>query len=314
MLKKLNTVAQAICQYFQYIFFKLVKGPDPYKYTLSGDRLYTRESTHVKNSRVKIIKWGYCNSKDIQTIDDDIYLLVLYEDNLAHFFHDIFFPLYAIWRNNNKKIFASINENIFLRDFLIAVFGEKNVIFSKKTVSYKFKKLILTPEGRDLKIYPNYLDICKEIKIRCLQSLGVVENRTRNIIYARTELQRKNLLNIDQKFLELNQLESLPLSKFTFKELVSVLAQAKTFTYMVGAGVFYLLFLDTRVPVLEINPAKNNSWAQMFGLSNVCQLNVLVSNNIEICYRAAQGEPILDSHVYFDENIKQHIKELLSQH
>ena len=197
---------------------------------------------------------------------------------------------------------------------MISVFGENNIIFSKKNVSYKFKNLTLTSEGRDLKIYPNYVDICREIRDQCFSSLGIVENRTRNIIYTREELERKNLLNVDQKFLELNQLENLPLSRLTFKELISVLAQAKSFTYMVGAGVFYLLFLDTWVPVLEINPAKNNSWAEMFGLSNTCQLTVLVSNNIEICSNAAQGDPILDSHVYFDENIKKHITELLLQH
>jgi len=88
-----------------------------------------------------------------------------------------------------------------------------------------------------------------------------------------------------------------------------LLAQAKSFVYMVGAGVFYILYLDEKIPVLEINPVKNNSWAQMFGLSQLCKFKVFISANIEASTQPAQGDPALDSHVYFDDALK---KELLA--
>jgi hypothetical protein len=80
---------------------------------------------------------------------------------------------------------------------------------------------------------------------------------------------------------------------------------------MVGAGVFYLLFLEKTVPVLEINPAKNNSWAQMFGMDKLCNLHIFVSQNIEISIESAQGDPILDSHVYFDDSLKKTLISIL---
>jgi hypothetical protein len=81
---------------------------------------------------------------------------------------------------------------------------------------------------------------------------------------------------------------------------------------MVGAGVFNLLFLDDDVRVLEINPYRNNSWAQMFGLSKLCKFNVVISNNLEHSNAAAQDELILDSHVYFDQQIAVQIKNLIT--
>lgn len=82
---------------------------------------------------------------------------------------------------------------------------------------------------------------------------------------------------------------------------------------MVGAGVFYLLFLDKNVKVLEINPVRNNSWAQMFGMEKLCQLNVFVSQNTQASKQPAQGDQTLDNHVYFDESIKEEIIALLSK-
>lgn len=193
----------------------------------------------------------------------------------------------------------------------MAVFGEQNLIFSKKDIAYTFNSLILVSEGRDLKIYPNYLQICEEIKNKCFSSLGIKENRSKNLIYGRNELERKNLLDIDPRFLAEHDIENVVLSTLTFKELATLLAQAKSFTYMVGAGVFYLLFLAKTVPALEINPAKNNSWAQMFGMDKLCNLHVFVSQNIETSNEPAQGEPILDSHVYFDEDLKRALISIL---
>ena len=139
---------------------------------------------------------------------------------------------------------------------LITYFGP---IFANKNITYQFNHLTLAPEGRDLKIYPDYVQICREIKNRCFASLNIQENRTKNLIYGRSELARKNLLNMDSDFLRANNIEKVTLSSLSFKETISLLAQAKSFTYMVGAGVFYLLYLDVKIPVLEINPAKNNS-------------------------------------------------------
>ena len=81
---------------------------------------------------------------------------------------------------------------------------------------------------------------------------------------------------------------------------------------MVGAGVFYLLFLDKTTSVLEINPARNNSWAQMFGMSHLCKYNVLVSQNIKLSNQPAQDDHILDSHVHFDRQIETAIKSLVA--
>jgi hypothetical protein len=285
-------------------FFGLFGKKNSHKFTLLADQLYTREPIKVKNSRIKISRRDLHLSAPTQTIEEDVYLFLLYEDNLAHLFHDIFFPLYAIWRQDKKKIFVSINENQFIKDFLVAAFGGQYLIFSNKNTIYNFNRLTITPEGRDLKIHANYIQICDEIKNNCFNSLGIKENRSKNLVYGRNELKRKNLLAIDPNFLEAYNLEKVILSTLTFKDLISLLAQAKSFTYMVGAGVFYLLFLARTVPVLEINPAKNNSWAQMFGMDQLCNLNVFVSQNIEISNEPAQGEPILDSHVYFDEGLK----------
>ena len=98
----------------------------------------------------------------------------------------------------------------------------------------------------------------------------------------------------------------------SFRDYLDTLAKAETFTYMVGAGVFNLLFLDSSVRVLEINPYRNNSWAQMFGMSNLCQFHVVVSQNLTNSSAATQDETILDSHVYFDTQIEAAIKSLIA--
>jgi len=288
---------------------------DAYKFTLIEDRLYTKEPVFVKNSRVKIIKKNTPRiALEVATsFDEDCYLLLLHEDNLAHFFHDIFFPLYVAWRMKNKKIFASINDKQFLKDFLIAVFGVENVFFSNRATTYKFLSITPTPESRDLKEYPDYIQICREIKSKCLSNLDIEEHRYRNLLYGRNELARKNLLGIDSDFLQQLDIEKVALSELSFKETVELLSEAKSFVYMVGAGVFYLLFLDKNVKVLEINPVRNNSWAQMFGMEKLCQLNVFVSQNTQASKQPAQGDQTLDNHVYFDESIKEEIIALLSK-
>lgn len=283
-------------------------------YTLVNDRLYTLNPIRLKNSRIHLQYQSFVPSNDqqIHELNEPFYLLLLHEDNLAHFFHDIFFPVYVRWRQNPHKVFASINDNRFLQDFLIAVFGENGVVFAKRADIYHFQNLLLTPEGRNLRSFDGYQQICKEIKMACFKQYGIQENRTRHLLYGRTELARKKLLDIDATFLNIHAIEQPILSRLSFEESMRTLAQAKTFTYMVGAGVFYLLFLDEGVRVLEINPYQNNSWAQMFGMADLCQLEVYISQNIQPSSNPAQGDPLLDSHVYFDEVIKEKLLQLVS--
>lgn len=293
-----------------------IKRDEFYKFTLVNNQLYTLIPTKVKNSRVHIQYKSLNLTNDSLTfeIDEPHYLLLLHEDNLAHFFHDIFFPVYVHWRQKKHKVFASINNNQFLKDFLISTFGADQVIFSNRSAIYKFKTLLLVPEGRDLRKFKDYISICREIKMKCFSSCNIVEIRDQHFLYGRNELSRKNLLEIDDAFLLSHNIRKLSLASQSFKEVIFTLSQAKTFTYMVGAGVFYLLFLDDDVKVLEINPHQNNSWAQMFGMADLCRLEAYVTDNIQLSTNPAQGDPMLDSHVYFDGPLKYEITKLVSEY
>jgi hypothetical protein len=207
---------------------------------------------------------------------------------------------------------VSIKGDVFQREFLESVIDSKDLIFLDFNITYTLSDLEVTPEGRDLKIYTDYQEICREIKAACFAKHGISEERNKNLIYGRNELSRKNLLNIDHEFLRANSIEQVFLSKLSFKEYLRTLARANTFTYIVGAGVFNLLFLDEHVRVLEINPHRNNSWAQMFGLSQLCKFHVIISNNLQHSSAAAQDELILDSHVNFDQQIANAIVKLIS--
>ncbi len=293
---------------------QLVQGVKRSNFTLVNDQLFTLNPIQLKNSRIHLRYKNFKVSKNqkLHELNEPFYLLLLHEDNLAHFFHDIFFPVYAHWRRNPQKVFASINENQFLKDFLISVFGINEVVFANRSEIYHFKNLFLVPEGRDLRLFDNHVRICKEIKAKCFRHYGIGEKRKDHILYGRTELSRKKLLDIDENFLKTHHVKQLALSQQSFEDLIGILAQAKTFTYMVGAGVFYLLFLDDDVRVLEINPYQINSWAQMFGMADLCQLETYVSQNIQPSSNPAQGDPKLDSHVYFDDAIKKKLLKLIS--
>jgi len=285
------------------------------KYLLYKNQLFTKIPVLVKNNRVHIVKRYFRLPIKPKTVDlqgEDYYLIIIHTDNIAHFFHDIFFPFYIEWRKHKKRVCVSIKGDVFQKEFLESIIDPKDLIFLDYETAYSFSSLTVTPEGRDLKIYPDYLNICKEIKELCFSHHNIVENRTINLIYGRNELSRKNLLNINQDFLKKNGIQQVFLSKLSFKDYLTTLASAKTFTYMVGAGVFNLLFLGSEVRVLEINPDRNNSWAQMFGLSNLCQFSVLISHNLASSHAATQDETILDSHVYFDQQIETAIDDLIS--
>jgi hypothetical protein len=284
-------------------------------FILYKNQLYAVKKMLVKNDRVRFYKRYPLLpiNLDVKNLEGEVfYLLLIHTDNIAHFFHDVFFPFYLEWRKNKKRVCVSIKGNSFQREFLESLIDPKDLIFLDDDTAYAFSDLIVTPEGRDLKIYPDYQEICREIKAICFAKHGISESRTKNLIYGRNELSRKNLLKIDQDFLNANSIEQVFLSKLSFKDYLVTLASADTFTYVVGAGVFNLLFLDDDVRVLEINPYRNNSWAQMFGLSKLCKFNVVISNNLEHSNAAAQDELILDSHVYFDQQIAAQIKNLIT--
>jgi hypothetical protein len=284
-------------------------------FVLYGNELFTKKKILVKNDRIHFIKRRSLLPIEVDSKylgDEEFYLLLIHTDNIAHFFHDVFFPFYRLWRKNKKRVCASIKGDSFQREFLESLIDSKDLIFLDYDKAYSFSRLIVTPEGRDLQIYPDYQEICREIKAICFAKHGISEVRNKNLIYGRNELSRKNLLNIDQEFLLANHVEQVFLSKLSFSDYLNTLASAQTFTYMVGAGVFNLIFLDDDVSVLEINPYRNNSWAQMFGLSKLCRFNVIVSNNVKESNAAAQDELILDSHVYFDAEIVNAIKKLIS--
>jgi hypothetical protein len=284
-------------------------------YLLYQNQLFSNQAITVKHDRIRFIRRWITLPIKPKTQDlhgEEFFLLLIHTDNIAHFFHDVFFPFYVKWRKNKKRVCVSIKGDRFQREFLESVIDPQNLIFLDYNAAYSFSNLIITPEGRDLKIYPEYLDICREIKNICFTKHHISEARSKNLIYGRNELSRKNLLDIDQEFLKLNNIEQVFLSKLSFRDYLDTLAKAKTFTYMVGAGVFNLLFLDSSVNVLEINPYRNNSWAQMFGMSNLCQFNVIVSQNLANSSAATQDEAILDSHVYFDTQIKTAIKSLVA--
>ena len=284
-------------------------------FILYKDQLFTKKAILVKNDRVRFIKRWLSLPITPKTVDlqgEEFYLIIIHTDNIAHFFHDTFFPFYMEWRKKKKRVCVSIKGNHFQREFLESVIDPKDLIFLDYETAYSFSELIVTPEGRDLKLYPDYLEVCEELKNICFAKHGITENRNQNLIYGRNELSRKNLLNIDQDCLKQNNIQQVFLSKLSFKDYLATLANAKTFTYMVGAGVFNLLFLDPHVRVLEINPYRNNSWAQMFGMSNLTQFRVVISQNLANSDAATQDEAILDSHVYFDKQIEAAIQELIA--
>ena len=299
-----------IKDFLQKLLFSLAGSAN---FILYKNQLYSKKKILVHNDRIRFIRrWPFVPlNLNTQSLEgEEFYLLLIPTDNLAHFFHDVFFPFYVEWRKNKKRVCVSNNGNQFQREFLESVIDPKDLIFLKYDQHYSFSNLIVSPEGRNLQIYPNYLDICKEIKQACFIRHGLKESRTKNILYGRNELERKNLLDIDMDFLVKNNIELVYLSQLNFIETISLLSKTKNFIYMVGAGVFYLLFLDHDVNVLEINPHENNSWAQMFGLNKACNLNILVSQNTKISDKALQGDKLLDSHVYFDEEIKEAVLRL----
>lgn len=254
----------------------------------------------------------YCDeSIPDKRVEEECYCLIFHGDNIGHFFHDIFFPFYARYRKKPRPIYFSFANNKFFYDFLCAAAGVENLIELSPLQTYHFDNVFITPEGRDLKDYDNYLEICNEIKNTCFKNLGIKENRYRTVLYGRTELARKKLLYIDHHFLKQHGIEMFHFSEMSFLETVKVMAETKNFIYIVGASVFYLLFLSKEAFVLEINPAVNNSWANMFGMDQLCQFRVMITQNIKATSTAEYANILHDSDVVFDADLKTHISNLL---
>jgi hypothetical protein len=178
-------------------------------YLLYRNQLFSKQAISVKHDRIQFIRRSITFPFKLNTQElhgEEFYLLLIHTNNIAHFFHDVFFPFYVEWRKNKRRVCVSIKGDHFQREFLESVIDPQDLIFLDYNTAYSFSNLIITPEGRDLKIYPEYLDICREIKNICFTKHHISEARSKNLIYGRNELSRKNLLDIDQEFLKLNNI------------------------------------------------------------------------------------------------------------
>ena len=136
-------------------------------YVLYRNFLFTNSLITAKNDRVKFIRRKVSLPINLDSTNlegEEFYLLLIHVDNIAHFFHDIFFPFYVKWRKNKKRVCVSIKGDQFQREFLESIIEPQYLIFLEYEQIYRFSKVIVTPEGRDLKVYDNYLEICHEIK------------------------------------------------------------------------------------------------------------------------------------------------------
>ena len=63
-------------------------------YVLYQDRLFTKKPVSVKHDRIRFIRKSFKKDPEINLIDlqgESFYLLLIHVDNIAHFFHDVFF-------------------------------------------------------------------------------------------------------------------------------------------------------------------------------------------------------------------------------
>jgi hypothetical protein len=260
---------------------------------------------------------------------DDVHLLLFYhEPNIGHFFYDSFFNFYANWRLNKRKVLVSIpkNQKVWF-DFISGVIDKEFLVFADVSkFIYMFSKLETFPdqiyfeklqkngdetilEVRNIRNVSNYKSICIEIKNKCFSHYSIKENRHKKILYGRNDLARKKLQEIDFNYLEINKIEYVLLASMDFKDILSLMAETKFFAYIVGAGSFYLLFLDDQTQAVEINPIQNHSWALSFGLADLCKFNLYIATNTQPSEDPRMG--ILDSNIIFDDALKTTISELL---
>ena len=171
-------------------------------------------------------------------------------------------------------------------------------------MTYELNNIFVSSEGRDLRVYDDYLEVVEEIRDKAFTSLNIIPKRTNNIIYTRADLRSKNLVNIDQAFLTKYNWQEVLMASMDFHSTVSLLSSAKNLTQMVGAGVFNLIFLDKNTNALKVNPLRDNSWARRFGLSKMCNFDLFVSSNLLPTDEPQQHTSDLDAHVIFCEGLR----------
>lgn len=102
---------------FQKLLFSLAGRAN---IVLYKDQLYTKNPILVKNDRIRFIKrWTLLpieiNTKNLE--NETFYLLIIHTDNIAHFFHDVFFPFYREWRKNKKEYVYPLKAMYFKKSF-----------------------------------------------------------------------------------------------------------------------------------------------------------------------------------------------------
>jgi hypothetical protein len=259
-------------------------------------------------------------------IPEICYVLLVEHGNIGHFFHDQFFQLYKLWRKKPRTIFAIIktsssaatnigvnDQNIM--DFINSVFGKENILYGDVSKQYIFPFLIIPPKGPSLNTTIDYKKLCVEIRNRCFKSLNIDINHTRKkiVLHTRNGLERKKIIGIDTNFTKNNDITIVELHNLSMYEQIKTLSEARVLIYVVGAGVFNLLFMSHDSKVLEINPYKENSWAIKFGMSNLCQFSKYVTNDIQASLKTIQGDWRLDADITFNENLKNEILQIIKK-
>lgn len=263
-----------------------------------------------RNFKFKKIK----NIPDKQYTDiKECYIFPYCNKNLGHFFLDHFFHLYHRWMRTKKPILINYSEFDFVQDFIEALIGKEWLIPTQRNTVYKIEKLFWWTTGRDVNVYPDCFEVLSGIKLRVFSSLGLRYGRKKRIFYDRKELQLKNILNVDEKFLEKHKLEKYQLSKLNFKDTVTLLAQTKVLVHPEGAGVFNYIFLDPSCIVVEINCTSLCSYAK-FGLGKLVKYYPYVTTNILETdetrrENVSRYQQTIDAHILWDKNIEKFIED-----
>ena len=276
---------------------------------IQRNTIFTNQAIGVNNSQYDVHRLEECPQKSkVEILEDDAYFLCCSRhNNIGHFFHDQFFPFYVRWREQKSKVLVYTNENTFFLDFVIATLGRDYVITMDSSKTYESEYFMFAPEGRELFLEsPDYVEIINEIRDNCFSHYKIIPNRTKNYMFSRAKLERKKLLNLDDSFLKDAKIEDIPnLHELNFEDVLKFMAQAKSFIYMVGAGTFYKVFFNENVHVLEINPYCNNSWADFFGLKDVCRLHLYISKNTQPKPAESKRSELLNAHVLFDAPLRE---------
>lgn len=271
------------------------------------NKIVTNKKNYVDNREYLFVTTINESNLIEYELKQDTYIFIVQYDNIGHFFHDHFFLFYSIWREKKRKVLVYLNNDFYI-DFIVSTLGSEYVEQMNDKYLYIGKNIILTPEHRkrDLKVISNYTVLLNEIKENCFRNNNITEDRHLNILYGRQDLHRKKLLNIDIENLEKNNIRVIDnLSKYSFKETLDLLSKCKNFIYVFGAGVTYQLFLSN---IFEIHSNRNDSWSQMFGLCNMCNLTIYVSKNTTSSnFKGGQLDKKLDDNIIYDIHLHESI-------